>query len=133
MTNLENDGNYNATSYDATVQVSDNLVLENVSIQLNGKEVEAKASNDNYTFSIPESSDKQTVTVVATDAAGNSLTQEVSGIVVTTNAFVRFLNNTKAVVGVIVGVVAVGGAGAFVVINGGIGALRFRPKKTKKK
>ncbi len=133
MTNLENDGNYNATSYDATVQVSDNLVLENVSIQLNGKEVEAKASNDNYTFSIPESSDKQTVTVVATDAAGNSLSQEVSGIVVTTNAFVRFLNNTKAVVGVIVGVVAVGGAGAFVVINGGIGALRFRPKKTKKK
>ena len=77
--------------------------------------------------------DKQTVTVVATDAAGNSLSQEVSGIVVTTNAFVRFLNNTKAVVGVIVGVVAVGGAGAFVVINGGIGALRFRPKKTKKK
>lgn len=133
MTNLENDGNYNATSYDATVQVSDNLVLENVSIQLNGKEVEAKVSNDNYAFSIPESSDKQTVTVVATDAAGNSLSQEVSGIVVSTNAFVRFLNNTKAVVGVIVGVVAVGGAGAFVVINGGIGALRFRPKKTKKK
>lgn len=133
MTNLENDGNYNETSYDATVQVSDNLVLENVSIQLNGKEVEAKVSNDNYAFSIPESSDKQTVTVVATDAAGNSLSQEVSGIVVSTNTFVRFLNNTKAVVGVIVGVVAVGGAGAFVVINGGIGALRFRPKKTKKK
>lgn len=132
MTNLEENGNYNATSYDATVNVSDNLVLDDVSIELNGEKVEAKASNDNYTFSIPESTDKQTVTVVATDAAGNSLTQEVSGIVVTTNAFVRFLNNTRALVGTIVGVVAVGGFTAFIVINGGIGSLRFRPKKEKK-
>ena len=132
MTNLEENGNYNATNYDATVNVSDNLVLEDVSIELNGEKVETKVSNDNYTFSIPESTDKQTVTVVATDAAGNSLTQEVSGIVVTTNAFVRFLNNTKALVGTIVGVVAVGGFTAFIVINGGIGSLRFRPKKEKK-
>lgn len=131
MTNIEENGNYNATNYEATVNVSDNLVLDNVSIELNGKAVEAKVSNDSYTFNIPESSDRQTVTVVATDAAGNELTQEVSGIIVTTNALVRFFNNTKALVGTAAGVVAVGGAGTFVFLNGGIGAFRFRPKKIK--
>lgn len=131
MANLEENGNYNATSYEATVNVSDNLVLDNVSIELNGRAVEAKVSNDNYTFNIPESSERQTVTVIAKDAAGNELTQEVSGIVVTTNALVRFFNNTKVLVGTAVGVIAVGGAGTFTFINGGIGAFRFRPKKIK--
>lgn len=129
MTNLEENGNYNATDYEAVVNVSDNLVLEDVSIQLNGQKVEAQVSNDNYSFTIPESSDRQTVTVVATDAAGNQFTQEVSGIVVTTNAFVRMFNNVGVVVGVVAGGVVVGGAGVYLAMHGGIGALRFGSKK----
>lgn len=129
MTNLEENGNYNATDYEAVVNVSDNLVLEDVSIQLNGQKVEAQVSNDNYSFTIPESSDRQTVTVVATDAAGNQFTQEVSGIVVTTNAFVRMFNNVGVVVGVVAGVVVVGGVGIYLAMHGGIGALRFGSKK----
>ena len=131
MTNLEENGNYNATSYDAVVNVSDNLLLDDVSIELNGSKVEATVANDSYNFSIPESSDRQTVKVTARDAAGNILTQEYAGIIVTTNALVRIFSNTKVVVGTTVGVVAVGGAGVAVGVNGGIGALRFRPKKIK--
>lgn len=131
MTNLEENGNYNATSYDAIVNVSDNLLLDDVTIELNGNKVETTVANDSYSFSIPESSDKQTVKVTARDAAGNILSQEFAGIIVTTNALVRIFSNTKVVVGATAGVVAVGGAGVAVGVNGGIGALRFRPKKIK--
>jgi hypothetical protein len=129
LTNLEANSSYNETSHEAVVNVSDNLVLEDVAITLNGEAVEASVNNDNYTFQIPESNEKQVVTVTAQDAAGNQVTEEVAGILVSTNAFVRFINNTAAVAGTIAGVVAAGGAGTYVAIHGGIGAWHFRPRK----
>ncbi|MCR5144643.1 MAG: hypothetical protein K6B67_04975 [Lachnospiraceae bacterium] len=124
LTNLENDGNYNETSYDVIANVSDNLVLENVKVSVDGKDVDVKQSGDNYGFTIPESSSKRTIVVTAEDAAGNRTEQEISGVLVSTNAFVRFMGNTPAVVAAVAGVITVAAGGIFVAANGGVAGAK---------
>lgn len=128
LSNVESDGYYNATSYEAKVNVTDNLILDEVKIQLNGKEVKAQKEDDTYTFQIPESSEHQVVTVTARDAAGNEVVEEAKDILISTNVFVRAFNNKALVIGTGVVVLAVGGFGGYVVFHGGIGALHFRPR-----
>ena len=88
-----------------SVEIKDNLVLEDVKIYLNGKEIEYKVDGETYTFDIPKSNSKQDVKIVTTDAAGNEEVIEVNDFLVNTNIFVRWYNNTPLFVGSIMGVV----------------------------
>lgn len=86
-------------------EVKDNLVLESVKIYLNGEEVEYKVDGETYTFDIPEANEKQNVEFVAVDAAGNEYRLPVDDFLVSTNIFVRWLNNTPLFVGSIIGLI----------------------------
>ena len=112
--NIEDGQSYNAQNYDATISVVDNLVLQDVEVMLDGKQVSYTQEGDNFNFSIPEAGNRQNLEVVAKDAAGNEVNCKVANFLVSTNSFARFYHNTPAVVASVCGVAAVGGgAGAF--------------------
>ncbi|MBR0467154.1 MAG: Ig-like domain repeat protein [Clostridia bacterium] len=100
-----------------SIEIKDNLVLENVKIYLNGKEIEYKVEGETYSFEVPESNSKQTVRVVVTDAAGNTEELFVEKFLVSTNVFVRWYNNTPLFIGSIVGVVLIAGVVVFLVFK----------------
>lgn len=110
----------------ATVAVNDNLVLEDVQVYVGDVQTEYTADGENYVFDIPSASERQDITIVAEDAAGNRTNYIISGVLVTTNAFIRWYNNTPLFVGSIVGVAAISGAGI-----GFIGLRRRRNYKLK--
>ncbi len=116
--NIEEGQSYNAQNYDTTISVVDNLVLQDVEVKLDGKNVSYTQEGDNFKFSIPESGNRQNLEVVARDAAGNEVNCKVADFLVSTNFFVRFFHNTPAVIALIGGVTAIGGgAGAFVMFR----------------
>lgn len=99
----------------ATVTVNDNLVLQDVQVFVGENQSEYTAEGENYVFDIPSSTDRQDITIAAVDAAGNRTNYVISGVLVTTNAFIRLINNTPLLVGSILGVAGIGGGGvAFV-------------------
>ena len=97
---------YSQASLDASLEIRDNYKLSSVKILLNGKEIPFGRNGSIYTFTVPESDSRQNLQIVATDAAGNASTVEVREFLVSTNFFVRFINNTGAVVGTSVGLLA---------------------------
>lgn len=101
---LENGQQYAEQEKTASIEVKDNLVLETVSIELNGSPVTFENENETYTFAIPESNEKQTVKIVATDAAGNTEEILVEDFLVSSNPLVRWYNNTPLFIGTLVGV-----------------------------
>lgn len=99
----------------ATVTVNDNLVLQDVQVFVGENQSEYIAEGENYVFDIPSSSDRQDITIAAVDAAGNRTNYVISGVLVTTNAFIRLINNTPLLVGSFLGAATIGGGGvAFV-------------------
>ncbi len=102
---------YEETVKTVTIEIKDNLLIKDVKIYLNDSEITYKADGSNYVIEIPESIDRQTLKVVAVDAAGNEHETTVKDFLVTTNEFVQFINNPTAVIATIAGVVAVGGGG----------------------
>lgn len=105
----------NETAYLATVSAIDNIILESLEVLINGEAVEVTEDNGMYSFTIPESSSRQTVVITATDAAGNVATVEYTDILITSNPFISFVNNTPLLIGSVAGVAVVGGgAGGFV-------------------
>lgn len=110
--NVEDGGSYDMNQMTASFSVQDNLVLENVEIALNGETVEYQSNGDIYEFVIPEDSKRQMVAVSAQDAAGNILTYEVTEVLVSTNALVRWYNNKPLFAGTLAGTgAAVSGVG----------------------
>ena len=100
-----------------SVEIKDNLVLDDVKIYLNDAEVEYRSEGETYTFDIPEKNGKQNVRIVAVDAAGNTYELLVENFLVSTNVFVRWFNNTPLFVGSIVGVAALCGVIIFLVAS----------------
>lgn len=110
--NFEQNAQINANQLDAKVKVTDNLVLGDVSVKLDGKKVDSTNSNDTLGFQIPSSSSQHTVEIIARDAAGNETSQEVTGILVSTNALLRWFYNKPAFIGFVAGggsAIAIGG------------------------
>lgn len=105
---IESGEQYPVESKPVSVSIKDNLVLEGAKVYLNGNEVEHQANGENYTFSIGSSNDKQQVKIVAVDAAGNELSKEVEDLLVSTNPFVRWYNNTPLFAGSLGGVGGLG-------------------------
>ncbi|WP_068673681.1 hypothetical protein [Oceanobacillus sp. Castelsardo] len=115
---LEDGKQYPVDNKKATISVKDNLVLDDVAITLNDKEIEYEVDGENVVFEIPSANAPQDVKVLATDAAGNEVVTEVSGFLVTTNLVARWYNNTPLFVG------SLGGVG--VLIAAVLGYFLFR-------
>ena len=121
ISNLEDGATYNANSYTVYMQASDNLKLSEAVVSVDDKKVgswteaeQTLSDDDTYEFTINENNRAQKVSVSLVDKAGNRTTQDYS-VTVTTNAFIRVINNKPLLFGI------VGGAtGAVVVPAAGI-------------
>lgn len=122
---LEEGQQYAVEVKTVAVEIKDNLILDSVKIYLNGKEVAYTVEGESYIFDILESTDRQSVRIVALDAAGNQYDLSVNDFLVTTSVFARFYNNTPLFVGTI--------AGIAVIAIGGVSIALFGGKKGKKK
>ena len=100
---------YAEPSMSAILKIRDNYSLGDVMIYLNDKPVGFTQNGDEYKFEIPQSDKKQNIRVTAVDAAGNVSVLEIKDVLISTNMFVRFINNTAAVVGTSLGlIIAIG-------------------------
>lgn len=123
LVDLENYGNYAVQIKRASVDIKDNLVLSDVKIYLNENEITYTVNGESYIFDIPQSNSRQTVRIVAKDAAGNQIEEIIEDILVSTNLFVRWYNNVPLFVGTI--------AGACAVIIGLVAFLLFGKRRKK--
>ena len=116
ITNLEQGVTYPVESLTVNIQASDNLKLVKGVAYLDGKECKTwdeqalagMATGGALTLEIKDDSVKaRTLKVVVTDAAGNETEKEVTGFFVTTNLWIRYVNN-KPLLFTSVGAVGVG-------------------------
>lgn len=113
--NLESGKTYKETEHTAKLSITDNLILGDVIITVNGEPVEYEVNGTDYTFVLSEASKAYTIAVSVADKAGNVATMIFEEVLVTTNAFVRVMNSPVAVVvGAGIACVIVIGCGAFV-------------------
>lgn len=125
---IESGEQYPEVQKQATVAVSDNLVLQNVEILLNGEVCEYVAEGDNYIFEIPSSNTPQEIIIQASDAAGNHTEYVISQVLVTTNLFSRWYYNKPLFILTLVGAGAVTAGGI-----GGVAAFRSGRIRVKRK
>ena len=118
---LASNGKYEESSHKAKVSFEDNLKLSKAQIKVNGKTVatftaDQLEKNPIREFTLDGSSSKQDVTVVAWDAAGNKSKElKATGVLVTNDSFVLWMNNLPLMVGTIVAIVVVAG-GIYMVV-----------------
>ena len=120
---LASNGKYEESSHKAKVSFEDNLKLSKAQIKVNGKTVATFTADQLEKspireFTLDGSSSKQDVTVVAWDAAGNKSKElKATGVLVTNDSFVLWMNNLPLMVGTIVAIVVVAG-GIYLVVAG---------------
>lgn len=113
---LASNGKYEESSHKAKVSFEDNLKLSKAQIKVNGKTVATFTADQLEKspireFTLDGSSSKQDVTVVAWDAAGNKSKElKATGVLVTNDSFVLWMNNLPLMVGTIVAIVVVAGS-----------------------
>lgn len=118
---LASNGKYEESSHKAKVSFEDNLKLSKAQIKVNGKTVatftaDQLEKNPIREFVLDGSSSKQDVSVVAWDAAGNKSKElKATGVLVTNDSFVLWMNNLPLMVGTIVAIVVVAG-GIYMVV-----------------
>jgi hypothetical protein len=118
ITGVEQDGRYSEDVRTARVDISD-VTLKGAKLYLNGAATPVATwtadevnGNGGYVDYVVQAADvRQSISVVVDDLAGNSFETTVSGLLITTNGWVQFVNNTPLLVGSIVGVVVVIGGG----------------------
>lgn len=127
---IESETQYALDVKDATVTVNDNLVLDSVEIYVGEEKCEYVTEGENYSFSVPSATSRQDITIAAVDAAGNRTNYVINGVLVTTNALIRWYNNKPLFIGSLVGVAAVcgGSVGLFFALRSG----RITVKRKKK-
>lgn len=118
---LASNGKYEESSHKAKVSFEDNLKLSKAQIKVNGKTVATFTADQLEKspireFTLDGSSSKQDVTVVAWDAAGNKSKElKATGVLVTNDSFVLWMNSLPLMVGTIVAIVVVAG-GIYMVV-----------------
>ena len=118
---LASNGKYEESSHKAKVSFEDNLKLSKAQIKVNGKTVATFTADQLEKspireFTLDGSSSKQDVTVVAWDAAGNKSKElKATGVLVTNDLFVLWMNNLPLMIGTIVAIVVVAG-GIYLVV-----------------
>lgn len=112
---FESNTQYAVNGRTVDVEIKDNLALGEVTVLLNGEKISYTTVGEMYSFTVPESNRKQSVTISATDEAGNVCQVDVTGFLVSTNLLARWYNNTALFAGSIA-FVAVAGAGGTVML-----------------
>lgn len=109
VSGVEENGRYQTSSQDVTVDVEDNILLGRVQLYVNDKMVadyenmkELMELNGMINYSIAEQNYAQSFKVVATDAAGNDYTEEISNFTVNTSRWKLFLANKPLVYGILI-------------------------------
>ncbi|HQL99186.1 MAG TPA: Ig-like domain repeat protein [Ruminococcus flavefaciens] len=88
--NITDNGAYKGESHIARLSVSDNIMLKNAEVYINGNLTDSEFTQDECVFNIPNSKHTQLIKVILTDMAENKIEYVYKNILVTTNA-VRFL------------------------------------------
>ena len=110
---------------DVIITASDDLKLSELVVMVNGSEYRRwntdeidsmSAANEDFVFTLGESTQAQQLVVAAYDAAGNEMTQTVDNFYITTNAWLRFYNNKAALFGTIGEGITLAGGGTFAVV-----------------
>ena len=96
--NIERDTTYPEDSKKVDFAINDNLLLEDVGVTVNGREVEAKSDGDVYSFTMRGSDEPREITVTAMDGAGNTSELMIPDVYVTKNLFIRWYTNTPLMI-----------------------------------
>ena len=80
-------------------------MLDTAEVMLNGKKIDCEIQGDTFDLKVPESTKRQNISITATDSAGNKAQMKISNFLVSSNAFVRWYNNTPLFIGTIIGAV----------------------------
>ncbi len=109
--NFEANKYYDENGMEFSISVKDNMILDSVTVYIDGQPVTCTQDGEIYTFHINESNRRQEVKVVAKDLAGNETTESYEGILIAGNFIVRFFHNTLAIIisSAIGGILVIGG------------------------
>lgn len=94
--NFEDNHYYGQNETQFMVAVKDNMILDSVSILVNGNQVAYAEDDEVYTFNVEGSNRRQDIKVVAKDAAGNETILNVGGVLVNGGFFARLIHNKIA-------------------------------------
>ena len=114
VTGIEEDS-YRADTRDMTINVADNTAVETVEVLIDGAVVEEYTQeqieqvNGALTYTIGNSNNRQDIQVVAVDLAGNEGTSDEQAVLITSNLFIQYINNTPLLIGSIAAVVIIAG------------------------
>ena len=92
--NIADNRTYKGESYTARLSVSDNIVLKNIRVYVDGLPVTTRLDDDECTFNIPNSGHAREINVVLTDMAGNEEEYNYKNILVTTNILRLLIRKT---------------------------------------
>lgn len=129
--NIEEGETYPEDTRTASIKVEDNTYVSDVTIYVNDELYEhydadaikdKTQNNENFEAIVLNSNDKQNIRIVAVDAAQNESSVEVGDFLVTTNLWVRFVNNKPLFYSVI-------GLGVLIIAGGAIILLVSKRKK----
>ncbi len=134
VSGIEDGGQYTQDSKTITLDIQDNVGIKEVKVYVDGVEYVAFIKDDFETsyygtvsFELAESTDRQAVRVIAVDEAGLVAQTHEEGdgieVLVTSNTWVQFVNNTPLMIATI--------AGAVVVVGGGATGVVFKRRKRK--
>ena len=107
---------YVADSKDIRFKVTDNIEAESVIVLLNGKEIMKLEGDDikknmsedgTLKITIPSSNKSQNLIIKCIDKSGNESETEIKGFYITTNLWIRFINNKSLVIGISCAIVAI--------------------------
>ncbi|MBQ8116757.1 MAG: hypothetical protein IJ147_01640 [Lachnospiraceae bacterium] len=118
VTNLESKTTYPVDRLSVLMRATDNMKLQNITVELDGKVIAEWAEDhiqqmsdsfQDFVFEIPgDKTTAHTVTISLIDIAGNQRVETITDFYVTTNLWVRFVNNKALLYGSIAGCLLVG-------------------------
>lgn len=124
---IDRDGVYDAKMSDLDMIVNDNIMVDQVKLYLNKKEQqkwerdEIKDAFGELKAIIQGSDEKQNISIIVRDVAGNKSQYDITNFLITQNKWIQFLNNKNAMFG------AAGAAG--LLLAAGACFVLFRRKK----
>ena len=110
---IEDGGQYTQVSREITLDVQDNILLDNVDVYVDGKVIstigqeELLESNGIVKVTLKGADRKQSLTVISRDAAGNQAVSREISFLITKNLFVQWYSNAPLFYGSLIGVAAV--------------------------
>lgn len=121
---LKNDTQYAVEQKTVEIDIKDNLVLGQVKMYLNDTEIPYDIDeNGRYHISVGSAGYKQKLSIHVEDMANNKTALDVTGFLVSTNIFVRWVNNLPLFIGTLVGL------GILLLLAAGLVIYKIRKRK----